>query len=124
VAVFDADFNEVATSSSLRSTQWQPGKPLSRGKVYIWTVMATVGGESVTAPKAPAPEARFRVASVDDAAAVSSLAAESDLAFALAAWKLGMTDDARAAVALLRESNPSSAELARVAERMAAGRQP
>lgn len=74
----------------------------------------------MTAPKAPEPEARFRVASAADAELVEPLAGQSDLAFALAAWKPGMRQEAREAVARLAEQTPGSVPVQRLAAAMAA----
>ncbi|MCU1329672.1 MAG: hypothetical protein JWN34_5042 [Bryobacterales bacterium] len=122
ISVFDTDFNAVAVSPSLTGHEWRPKKALPRGKVYLWTVTTSVGGESVTAPQSPEPEARFRIASVSDAAALKAVEG-SRLAFALTAWRLGMKQDARAAMAVLHESNPASEQVARLSAAMAAGRQ-
>ena len=120
IAVFDSDFNPVAASGPFAGTEWQPEKPMARGKTYIWTISGTVGGVSVTAPQSPEPEARFRVADQALAEAVLQRAAKSDLAYSLAAWKAGMKEEARTALARLMEKNPGTKELARLATAMAA----
>jgi anti-sigma factor RsiW len=62
VAIFDANLNPVQSSPSLRATQWTPNRPLKRGQIYQWQVTATLGdGNSVTSPKPPSPEAKFKV---------------------------------------------------------------
>jgi len=83
-------------------------------------VTATIGGDTITAPKAPEPEARFRVASESDSALLQSLAQQSELAFALTAWKLGLVEDARDAVRKLSARNTGSGEVARIAAAMGA----
>lgn len=120
VAIFDSDFNPVATSGPVAGTEWQPEKPLTRDKTYIWTVSGTVGGVKVTAPQAPEPEARFRVADQTQAEAVQKLAEKSDLAYWLAAWKAGMREEAGAAMNRLLDKNPGSKELERLAAAMGA----
>lgn len=61
VAVFDENFNRVAVSPALSTSEWRPDQPLPRGRIYNWQVSATVGRQTVKAPVPPAPEARFQV---------------------------------------------------------------
>lgn len=61
VAIFDAQLNQVRSSGPLRVTEWRPKLPLERGRLYVWQVMAQVGGGSVSAPNPPSPEAKFKV---------------------------------------------------------------
>jgi hypothetical protein len=111
VAVYDADFNLVEMSPALATTEWTATRPLRRGKLYTWTVTATIRGAEVTAPHAPEPEARFRVASAEDAAVLENLKSAnpvSDLRIALAAARLGLRDEAGAAITRLEQKNPGS----------------
>jgi hypothetical protein len=118
VAVYDTDFNEVATSPLLNQTEWQSTTPLPRGKVLIWTVRANIGGEEVTAPRAPEPEARFQILAATQDAKLQTLANQSEIGYALRAWKLGLRSEARAAVARLRDANAGSPELTRLLDAM------
>jgi len=61
VAVFDENFEKVMESPALTGTEWEPDRPLPRGRIYNWQVTATIGGKTVHAPTPPAPEARFQV---------------------------------------------------------------
>jgi hypothetical protein len=62
VAIFDANLNPVQSSPPLGATRWTAARPLKRGQVYLWQVTAKLSdGKSVSAPKPPRPEARFRV---------------------------------------------------------------
>jgi hypothetical protein len=61
VAVFDENFDKVVESPTVTATEWQPNRPLARGRVYNWQVIATIAGKTVHAPTPPAPEARFQV---------------------------------------------------------------
>jgi hypothetical protein len=62
VAIFDAGFNRVQSSSALQTTQWQPPKPLERGHIYQWQVTATMkDGTTVISPRPPSPEARIQI---------------------------------------------------------------
>lgn len=63
VTITDQNFNEVARSESLTTTNWMPQK-LERGRAYQWQVTATTAeGKELTAPSPAAPEARFKVIS-------------------------------------------------------------
>jgi hypothetical protein len=61
VTVFDPGYRPVAESGPLAGDAWTPPSPLPRGVVLSWQLEAVHGGEPVTAPRPPAPEARFRV---------------------------------------------------------------
>ena len=59
VNVYDRNFNKVAASEPQASTVWTPSRPLERGQMYSWHVIALRDGQEVTSPEPPAPEARF-----------------------------------------------------------------
>jgi hypothetical protein len=61
VSVFDENFEKVAVSPTLEKSEWQPEKPLPRGRILNWQVSAHAGGRTVRAPEPPAAEARFQV---------------------------------------------------------------
>jgi hypothetical protein len=108
VEIYDENFNLAA---SLPNGVWTSRKPLRRGAVYSWTVSAVVGGARITAPRAPEPEAKFRVASAAEAQQFEAILAArpaSDLRDAVAAARLGFREEARAAVDRLAAQNPGS----------------
>jgi hypothetical protein len=70
VSVFDETFRRVAESPAIGAAEWQPSSPLSRGRIYIWQVTATVAGDAVRSPVPPAPEARFQVAGPEVAVSI------------------------------------------------------
>jgi hypothetical protein len=61
VAIFDENFDQVATSPAVSTLEWQPAQPLPRGRVLNWQVTARIGGETVHSPIPPAPEAHFSI---------------------------------------------------------------
>ncbi len=62
VSIYDMNLNHVMSSRALGATQWSPDQPLQRGRIYLWQVSAKLSnGESVSSPRPPSPEARFRV---------------------------------------------------------------
>jgi anti-sigma factor RsiW len=62
VIVTDAQFNPVRQSEALTATSWVVPAPLQRGAMYFWEVQAaTADGQTLTAPAASAPDAKFKV---------------------------------------------------------------
>lgn len=111
VAVFSTAFEAVAESSVLSADEWTVSRPLKDGETYLWSVSGIVRGERVTAPRAPEPEARFRVATAAERAemaAARAVSPPSDLLLALVAGRLGMRDAARASLGRLAKSNADS----------------
>lgn len=62
VAVADAPSGEVVANGSTEEPFWRPGTPLEHGRTYSWQVTARRGDQTITAPRPPAPEALFHVA--------------------------------------------------------------
>jgi hypothetical protein len=127
VAVFDADLQRQLASGPLTSTEWTPAKALPRGRTYLWQVTARAGGQRVTAPAPPAPEARFEIAGPDVMAEVEKRRAQapgSHVVAALALVEAGLLDDAESELDALATDNPGSPEVARLRESLAALRQP
>lgn len=61
VEVYDSGFHLVTRSAAQPGTTWTPPQPLERGQLYHWQVVATRGGDRITAPAPPAPDAEFRI---------------------------------------------------------------
>ena len=123
VAVFDSDLQKQLASGPLATTEWTPSKSLARGRTYLWQVTALAGGQRVTAPAPPAPEARFAVAGADVLAEVERRRAQapgSHLVAALAFVEAGLLDDAQVELEALAADNPGSPEVARLRESLAA----
>jgi len=70
VQIFDADYQPVASSSTITGTSWTPEHPLDRGKQYVWQVTALRNGVPVKSPRPPDAEARFVVVTNGDATAI------------------------------------------------------
>ena len=123
VAVFDSDLQKELASGPIATTEWTPPTPLARGRIYVWQVTALAGGQRVTAPAPPAPEARFAVAGAEVMAEVEKKRAQapgSHLVAVLALVEAGLLDDAEVELAALAADNPGSPEVARVRESLAA----
>jgi hypothetical protein len=112
VAVVDSKFRPTAQSQTLNQTSWTPPAPLARGAVYSWQVTATLeDGTEVTAPAAPAPQARFRVldaAANDRLTRLEKAAPNSRLARGVAYAQAGLLDEAEAELNELLKENPRS----------------
>lgn len=127
VAVFDSDLQKQLASGPIVATEWTPSKSLARGRTYLWQVTALAGGQRITAPAPPAPEARFAVAGADVMAGVESRRAQapaSHLVAALALVDAGLLDDAAVELDALAADNPGSPEVARLRESLATLRPP
>lgn len=112
VTVFDGNFNRVAQSPPLTSTEWRLAVPLTHGGNFLWEVSATVDGKTITAPAAPAPRAQFRVIEADKLATVTKLKQQqppSHLARGLIYARLGLVNDAEREFRQLLSENPDSA---------------
>lgn len=116
VSVVDSKFKPVAQSRPLVQPSWTADAALARGAVYSWQVTATMAdGTEITAPAAPAPQARFRVLDADTHDRLTRLetaAPNSRLARGVAYAQAGLLDEAEAELKSLLKENPRS-QLAR-----------
>ena len=122
--VSTADYLQVAESPLLTTTRWQPPTPLPRGETLSWQVTATLGDEELSAPRPPAPEARFVVLAPAQAEALAAdlhVVGASRLGRALAFADAGCRRDAVRELAALAADNPGS-ELAQGLLESVAGR--
>jgi hypothetical protein len=111
VAVYDADFNRVAQSPPLSSTEWVLPQPLRRGGSYRWQVTALKDGKEIVAPVAPAPEARFGILDQPAADRLDRDEEEgrnSHLVRGVLAAQAGLLDDAEREFQALQDANPRS----------------
>ena len=111
VEVYDEARNLVLESQPLKALEWTPDHDLTRGREYVWQVVATRGSERLVAPQPPAAEAHFGV--VDDAAAtrfetIAHTQSQSHLVLAVSAAREGLLDDARRELDVLAKLNPHS----------------
>jgi hypothetical protein len=112
VRVFTGDFQLAAESPPLSATRWRPDALLPVGETLSWQVTVTLEDDSeITAPRPPAPEARFVVLTPGEAAALSAALAElapSRLGRAVAYAAAGCRQDAARELAALSADNPES----------------
>lgn len=116
VKVYTPEFEPVLTSPELSETEWKVPGGLKAGATYVWTVTALVNGARVTAPAAPEPEARFRIATDNERAQLETASAlHSDLALAVTATRLGLYVEARSALQRLGPGETTTRLLAELA---------
>lgn len=112
VYIVDSKFKPVAQSRALDATAWTPDAPLARGVIYYWQVTATLAdGTKVTAPAAPAPQARFRIISSKEEDVLTELektGPDSRLARGVAYARAGLIEEAEAELKALLKQNPRS----------------
>ena len=111
VSIFDENFNRVARSPSLTTTNWTSSVSLKRGQRYAWEVTATRDGKEIVSPVAPASAATFRILDAEQTSALARLKREtpvSHLALAIAYARAGLVNDALREFRQIVKENPDS----------------
>ena len=125
VNVYDTDFNLVATSPQISATSWQVGKPLARGKTYLWQVTAIKNGEEIKSPVRPAPDARFKVLDANKAAEIARLNRQyknEHLFLGIMYANAGLLDEAEREFRRELAVNPNSKQARKFLQNVRAGR--
>jgi anti-sigma factor RsiW len=108
------NYREVATSPALTANEWRLDRPLERGRVYSWQVVALKGGEEVAkAPSPDAPEAKFKVlegAKFAEIERAKRSYAGQHLVLGVLYAQAGLLDEAERELQALVAANPDSAE--------------
>lgn len=115
VYVGDARGREVVRSDELPSEhlEWATPKPLKRGEVYSWSVIAVVDGKEIVSPGAASPEMKFQVLPASSVQQIDQLKkTRSHLALGVFYGKAGLLKEAEKEFQQLVQMNPQS-ELAR-----------
>jgi hypothetical protein len=111
VAVYDADYDEIASSEPLTGTSWQPEKPLPAGVDLTWHVVADTPAGEISSAGSDRPEAVFRVLSREDAEELARAEASgggSHLVRGLLYSRYGLMHDAATEFRALGKLNPDS----------------
>lgn len=106
-----ANYREVVSSPALREPNWTVPRPLARGRIYSWQVVARTSSGEVKAPSTREGEVRFQVISLDAAAALAKASNEQKqdhLLLGLLYAEAGLLDDAEAEFRALATANPGS----------------
>jgi len=111
VYVSDSAGQGMATSEELPSerTEWLLPKPLKRGEIYVWTVVAVVDGKEIASPGPSAPEMKFQVLSARNLQQLTQLKKTgSNLALGVFYSREGMIPGAEREFQALVRENPGS----------------
>ena len=111
VAVFDADYEEIAHSGALTGTSWTPSKALPSGIDLSWHVVAETESGEISSAGAERAEAVFRVLPPSEAAEVAAGETrdrDSHLLRGLLYSRHGLLHDAEREFRQLAEQNPDS----------------
>jgi hypothetical protein len=99
----------ASTEGSIRITNWTSAKPLKRGHLYGWTVVASAEGNRVRIPSSGT--GMFKV--LDESGErrlqkVETQVPRSRLVLGIVMYRLGLVDQAQREFELLKETNPDS----------------
>ncbi|CAN5882583.1 hypothetical protein BH18ACI4_BH18ACI4_00650 [soil metagenome] len=111
VYVNDSSGHEVARSEELspQRTEWSVSKPLKRGEIYAWTVVAVVDGKEIVSPGPSSPEMKFQVLSTSSLQQLNKLKkTRSHLALGVFYAQKGMNAEAEREFQILVRDNPRS----------------
>jgi hypothetical protein len=103
---------EIAKSDELSTdhTQWTSAKPLKRGEIYSWSVVAVVDGKEIVAPGPSEPEMRFKIMSSTSLQQLSRLRTTgSHLALGIFFAHEGMVTEAKRELVIVSHNNSGSA---------------
>jgi len=110
-AVYDADYEEVASSEPLTTTSWRPSKPLPSGVDLTWQVVASTPEGEISSAGSDRAEAVFRILSPGDEKELArdeALYRHSYLLRGLLYSRFGLLHDAEREFRHLAAINPSS----------------
>jgi hypothetical protein len=114
VYVNDPSGQEVARSKELspERTEWVISKPLKRGEIYAWTVIAVVNGKEIVSPGPAAPEMKFQILAARNLKEMNSLKrSRSHLGLAVFYTKVGLIAEAEREFQVLVRLNPKVGSL-------------
>ena len=111
VTIYDSRLRRVQSSGPIVGTEWTTVTPLERGVRYSWQISAVKDGQTIVAPKPPAPEARFRVLDRNEVTDLENAKRNypgSHLAMGVLYLRYGLIDQAESELELLVRANPNS----------------
>jgi len=111
VYVSDQAGHEVAGSEELppERTQWILPKPLKRGEIYVWSVVAIVDGKEIVSRGPSSPEMKFQVLPARSLQQLNQLhKTRSRLALGVFYTRVGMISEAEREFQELARLNPNS----------------
>ncbi|HEX8843662.1 MAG TPA: zf-HC2 domain-containing protein [Pyrinomonadaceae bacterium] len=111
VTVRDSTARTMITSAPLSSAEWSVPRPLRRGVIYSWKVLAVKGDEEFVSPPPTAPDAQFKVleeAQAEELKRARQRAPRSRLLLGALYARAGLLDEAEREFRGLVEKNPRS----------------
>jgi hypothetical protein len=111
VAVYDADYEEIASSAPIPLTSWRPSKPLPTGADLTWQVVAETPDGELSSAGSDRAEAVFHVLSASETKELSrdeALYRDSHLLRGVLYSRLGLLHDAEREFRRLASLNPGS----------------
>jgi len=115
IAILDVEKGEIVTRGTTTKSFWRPGYVLERSRTYAWEVSAQLDGRAITAPRPPAPQALFGIASkdqIDELNTFQERTRDDHLALGVVLAERGFLDDAeRELRAAARRGEPRANEL-------------
>lgn len=106
VGIYDANFNEVATSDLLTKVEWTLPNSLEHGQVYYWQVTAMMEGRKITTSPA-----KFKIIAqpdLDELAEFQRTQSDSHLVLGILYARAGVLAEAESEFKKLLNENPSS----------------
>ncbi len=111
VHVNDPNGQEVARSEELspERTEWVVTKPLKRGDIYAWTMVAVVDGKEIVSPGPSSPEMKFQILSPNSLQQLNQLKkTRSHLALGVFYSNVGMIAEAEREFQIIVRENPNA----------------
>lgn len=112
VEIYDDKLALMSTSPGLTDLSWTMAQSLQHGAIYSWQVKAIKDGREFVTPRAPAPQATFRIldrAKANELVQARRAYASSHLALGLLYAQAGLLDEAERELRALQKANPNSA---------------
>jgi hypothetical protein len=112
VIVSDSNFDQVAASEVIQTTEWTPHQSLPRGVTYNWSVRAIKDDKEILTPAPPLPQARFRILDNARLAEISRARRDygnSHLLMGVVYAHAGLIEDAEREFEKLARANPGAA---------------
>jgi hypothetical protein len=111
ITVFDTESHEIDSSGKISTTTWTPVRPLPRGALYQWQIVAWQGDKAVRAPAPPEAAAKFRVLDAQIAARIEKTRhaqPPSHLLAAVLCARAGLRTETLEELKALAAANPQS----------------
>ena len=125
VYISDPNGSEVTSSDALAvdRTQWTVDRPLKRGEVFTWSVVAVIDGKEIISPGPSSPEMKFKVLSAKSFEQLKKLkSSNSHLALGVFYAREGFPDEAKREFQILLRENPNSDLAKKLLKQAEAGR--